>query len=232
MAARIRRYVGQQHVGLVALCIAVIGVPTAWALGKNSVDSKQIKPGAVHESDIADNAVTGAKVKNGSLSSSDFDSQSLIAGPQGLQGPEGRQGPEGPQGPAGPVNLCRPGPITIQQTGAGAPTQTLCTDGPISILGRCETLVTGGPIYVAARLQYATTVNDAVRVGDVDFDVADSPATVSPALTNSQTATNPVTADFGISAGGHQLVGTLLASAVSTNTGTGTGSCQFTAFGG
>src|SRR5262245_60137132 len=111
MSARMRRYVARHHVGLVALCIAVIGVPMAWALERNSVGSKHIKPGAVETSDIADDAVTSAKVKDGSLEDSDFGAGELPSGPTGPQGQQGSQGATGPQGPAGPVDLCRPGII-------------------------------------------------------------------------------------------------------------------------
>lgn len=40
-------------VAYIALMLAVIGVPTAWALSKNSVGSAQIKKAAVRNSDIA-----------------------------------------------------------------------------------------------------------------------------------------------------------------------------------
>jgi hypothetical protein len=72
---------------------------TAVALpGKNSVDSGDIKRGAVKRSDIGKNAVTSPKVKNSSLRAEDFAPGQL---PQGAPGP---QGPQGPQGPPGPVD--------------------------------------------------------------------------------------------------------------------------------
>ena len=219
MAKRLIAYARRHHVGVVALCVAVVGVPTAWALARNSVGSPQIKPGAVHASDIDGNAVTGGKVKNGSLSRNDFATNSL---------------PSGPTGPAGPVDLCRPGPVSfgpIQNFG-GIQTKTLCTDGPVTVLGRCGQLVTGGPTYVEARLLYMTTVDDAIRIGDGDFDVAESPVVVSPRITDSSPGSLPVTVPFAIAAGADQLVGTVFASAKSTNTGTGDGTCQFNAFGG
>lgn len=57
-------------------------------LPKNSVGAKQLK----------NNAVTSAKVKDGSLLGSDFAAGQL---PAGTQGPEGPKGPKGPEGEAG-----------------------------------------------------------------------------------------------------------------------------------
>ncbi|HET9869773.1 MAG TPA: hypothetical protein VFR02_04685, partial [bacterium] len=56
---------------------------------KNSVGTKQLKA----------NAVTGAKVKNGSLTTGDF-GQKLPAGPVGEEGPPGPPGPPGAPGVA------------------------------------------------------------------------------------------------------------------------------------
>jgi hypothetical protein len=51
---------------------------------------------------IKNNAVTGAKVKNGSLAAGDFKPGQLPAGPQGPAGATGPQGDRGPQGEPGP----------------------------------------------------------------------------------------------------------------------------------
>ena len=231
MSARIRKYVARHHVGLIALCIAVVGVPVAWALEKNSVGSKHIKPEAVHESDIADDAVTGDKVDDGSLEGSDFAAGQL---PRGATGPQGPQGATGSQGPAGPVDVCRPGIVTPESISFDRPitVQTLCTDGAVSIRGRCEQVVTGGPTHTRAILVYVTTVDNAIRIGDGDFDVSESGAQVNITDTSSG---NPGAAaiDVGIAAGSDQLIGKVMA-AVAGNTSSlvGTGTCQFTAFAG
>ena len=234
MSERIRRYVARHHVGLIALCIAVVGVPVAWALEKNSVGSKHIKPEAVRTSDIADDAVTGEKVAAGSLEGSDFAAGQLPEGPQGLQGLQGPQGATGPQGPAGPVDVCRPGiinpgPISFAQSNT---TQTLCTDGAVSIRGRCEQIVTGGPTHIGARLVYVTTADNAIRDGDGDFDVSDSGAS-RPITDTSLGNPGANTISFGIASGSDQLVGTAMA-AVAGNTSSlvGEGACQFVAFAG
>ena len=87
-------------VALIALFVALGG--TGYAVTKlpaNSVGTKQIKK----------NAVTGVKVKDGSLSASDFAAGTLLTGPQGPAGPRGEtgatgsQGARGATGPAGPV---------------------------------------------------------------------------------------------------------------------------------
>jgi hypothetical protein len=87
-------------VAFIALLAALSG--TAVALpGKNTVDSGDIKKGAVKRSDLGKNAVTSLKVKNSSLLAEDFAPGQL---PQGAQGPQGPVGPQGPQGPPGPVD--------------------------------------------------------------------------------------------------------------------------------
>lgn len=73
----------------------------AGQLGKNTVGTKQLKPGAV----------TSAKVKDGSLQAKDFGkiagNHRPIPGPpgprgeSGLEGPQGHEGRRGPEGPRG-----------------------------------------------------------------------------------------------------------------------------------
>ena len=93
---RVRAHLKANAVGYVALAVAVIGIPTAWAaLGKNTVGSKQLKKNAVTRVKIAGSAVNSTKVANGSLQAADFATGQLPAGP------EGQRGPEGPPGPAG-----------------------------------------------------------------------------------------------------------------------------------
>ena len=86
--------------------IAVFGVVAggtafAAAVARNSVGSPQIKPGAVKRSDLGRNAVTSAKVSNGSLRAVDFAAGQLTPGPQGPAGPAGAIGPAGAAGPPG-----------------------------------------------------------------------------------------------------------------------------------
>jgi hypothetical protein len=80
---------------VIAIFIALGGSAYAVGLAKNSVKSKQIKAGAVRNSDLADNAVTSPKVANGSLIAEDFASGEV---PQGSAGPQGATGPQGVPG--------------------------------------------------------------------------------------------------------------------------------------
>ncbi|MFM7246089.1 MAG: hypothetical protein ACKO2Y_01270, partial [Actinomycetota bacterium] len=76
-------------IALIALFFSLAG--TGWAvtqLPKNSVGTKQLKA----------NAVTGPKVKDGSLSTADFAAGTLLTGATGATGPAGPQGEQGVQG--------------------------------------------------------------------------------------------------------------------------------------
>ena len=81
-----------------ALVVAVFGsTPLGHAAGnlilaKNSVGAPQLKR----------NAVTGVKVKNGTLLAADFKAGQVPAGPQGPKGDPGAQGPKGDPGAQGP----------------------------------------------------------------------------------------------------------------------------------
>jgi hypothetical protein len=89
---RIHRPSPSMIVALVALSVALGGTSyAAIKLPKNSVGSQQIKT----------NAVTGAKVKDGSLFANDFASGQLPRGPKGDAGPAGPRGADGPVGPPG-----------------------------------------------------------------------------------------------------------------------------------
>ena len=78
-------------ISCIALFVALGGASyAAVKLPKNSVGNPQLKKGAV----------TGAKVKDGSLSSSDF-AGGLPQGPPGPQGATGAQGPRGETGAKG-----------------------------------------------------------------------------------------------------------------------------------
>jgi hypothetical protein len=80
-----------------ALLVAVLGAtPVGHAAArlivpKNSVGKAQLKKGAV----------TGLKVKDGTLTTADFKASQLQAGSQGPKGDRGDAGPEGPAGISG-----------------------------------------------------------------------------------------------------------------------------------
>jgi hypothetical protein len=79
---RLRPRLTYANVMVTLLAFVVLGGGGAYAavhLGKNSVGTKQLKNGAV----------TGAKVKDGSLGATDFKAGQLPAGPKGETGPVG-----------------------------------------------------------------------------------------------------------------------------------------------
>lgn len=75
------------------------------ALGGASYAATQLPRNSVGRGQIKKDAVTGAKVKDGSLHVADFAVGQLPAGPEGRtgsQGPQGLPGPQGAQGGPGP----------------------------------------------------------------------------------------------------------------------------------
>jgi hypothetical protein len=83
-------YVARNHLGLLALFIALGGTSYAVInLPRNSVGSKQIKNRQVKRPDIAKDAVTSSRVKNFSLRTEDFMPGQLPAGPPGRDGADG-----------------------------------------------------------------------------------------------------------------------------------------------
>jgi hypothetical protein len=64
--SRIRRHLTYSNVMVTVLAFVVLG-GTAWAVAHNSIGTKQLKSGAVHTADLADNAVTSAKLAPGLL---------------------------------------------------------------------------------------------------------------------------------------------------------------------
>jgi hypothetical protein len=97
-------------IALLALFIALGGTSYAvTALPKNSVGTQQIKK----------DAVTGAKVKNGSLSSADFAAGTLLKGDTGASGATGATGATGPQGATGAA-----GPAGAQYSSVDGDSQT------------------------------------------------------------------------------------------------------------
>jgi hypothetical protein len=85
-------------IAVTALVVAVLGTtPLGHAAGglilpKNSVGATQLKK----------SAVTGLKVKNGTLMAADFKAGQIPGGPQGPKGEPGVQGPKGDPGAQGP----------------------------------------------------------------------------------------------------------------------------------
>jgi hypothetical protein len=130
-------------ISCVALAIALGGTSYATVLQvpRNSVGPAQLKTAAVTNKKIAANAVTSAKVLNGSLVRADFRANSLPSGPAG---------PVGPAGPAGPPGLS--GVERVETTSPSNSTTTksvffACPAGKRLIGGGAR--VTGGSPRVA-----------------------------------------------------------------------------------
>jgi len=146
-------YLRRHHVALLALFVALGGTSYAAAkLPANSVGTKQLKK----------NAVTAAKVKNGSLMSTDFAAGQLPAGPPGPAGASGARGERGPEGPQGPRGLEGPQgppwvPSIVEESGSSTNDSTTpksvtvdCPDGMLAIGGYDVTAAdAGAPIRVA-----------------------------------------------------------------------------------
>jgi hypothetical protein len=117
MEPSIGKHIRSNLVGYTALFVA-LGGTTAWAAngplaGRSTVGSAAIIDGQVKRADVAADAITSAKVANGTLRGADFARGTRLQGPPGPQGtqglagqagPAGSAGPRGPQGPPGPAN--------------------------------------------------------------------------------------------------------------------------------
>jgi hypothetical protein len=77
MDAKVRHHIGSNIVGYVALFVALCGVPAAFAIGANTIGSKQLKANAVKNSDLADNSVGSPEVIDNSLTGSDVNEGTL-----------------------------------------------------------------------------------------------------------------------------------------------------------
>lgn len=118
-------------VALLALIVALAGTAyAAVSLPKNSVGAKQIKK----------NAVSGAKVDNGSLSVDDFASDQIP------QGPKGDPGTPGTDGVTQVIVRRRPGDVTIANP-AGSSVDLISTTLPA---GKWEISATTNALYDGA----------------------------------------------------------------------------------
>jgi hypothetical protein len=103
---------------LVALSGTGIAAVTA-ALPRNSVGPLQLQ----------NSAVTGPKVKNGTLSRSDFAAGTLLRGAAGAQGPPGAQGPQGLKGDKGDKgDAGGVGDVTLHTVTTSVPAHTAAGD--------------------------------------------------------------------------------------------------------
>jgi hypothetical protein len=75
---KVVRHLRANVIAYAALFVALGGTSyAATSLPKNSVGTRQLKPSAVHRSDIASNAVSGSKIAANTLKGADIDESSL-----------------------------------------------------------------------------------------------------------------------------------------------------------
>jgi hypothetical protein len=209
MLARIRGRLTYANV-MAALAVFIALGSTAWALKRNSVGPRQIKPEAVRTSDLHDNAVKSAKVDDGSLLSEDFAAGELPSGQQGPQGTPGQQGTPGPPGEDATKLL---GYVQDDTIGAGKDAQLVYESGVASVtepasttgeyrvlfdqsLANCVVRATSGfgaPLSVTIN----ATADSAVFIPTIDPD-GDNPAEVEIEVTNIND--NPSDSSFFITA--------------------------------
>jgi hypothetical protein len=180
-------------VALLALFVALGGTGyAALKLPKNSVGSKQIRKGGVRNSDIASNAVTGAKVKRASLDGTDFKAGTLPQGPQGKQGAQGTPGADGSPAfgallgrgvnvPAGPTFLAPSG-----QLAADANENNISSFTPNATMTASDLAVT---LTVATGL--ADTRTFTLRVGNANTALTCTVPGGNTGCTSTQSVTIP-----------------------------------------
>ena len=138
---------------LVVACIALLvalggtGYATVLQVPRNSVGPPQLKTAAVTNKKLAANAVTSAKVANGSLLRRDFRANSLPVGPAG---------PAGPAGPPGLSGLERVESTSATNT-TNSKTQTMTCPAGKRLLGGGARL---NPILPQVAIQTSFPDND------------------------------------------------------------------------
>jgi hypothetical protein len=151
-----RVFVRRPSPALVVACIGLLvalggtGYATVLQVPRNSVGPAQLKTAAVTNKKIAANAVTSAKVANGSLVKGDFRPGSLPAGPVG---------PAGPAGPAGP-----PGLSGLERVESTSATNTINSKTQSTTCPAGKKLIGGGarlnPILAQVAIQTSFPDND------------------------------------------------------------------------
>ena len=117
-----------------ALAVAVSG--TAYAahqLGRHDVRTYNLAPESVTKSKIAEDAVNGWRVKDGTLRAKDFRPGELPAGATGPRGVDGPAGPAGPAGEAGATGATGPAGQAGPAGSAGAAYAEYAAAAPNSI---------------------------------------------------------------------------------------------------
>ncbi|MFM7553660.1 MAG: collagen-like protein [Actinomycetota bacterium] len=136
-----RRLTYANVMATIAVFLALGGTSYAvTALPKNSVGTQQLKK----------NAVTGVKVKDGSLSSADFAAGTLLKGDTGATGATGPAGPQGETGSAGPAGAqyssvdgdSQTNPIETNAVSVATGTVSIDQAGKFAMFARLDTSLT------------------------------------------------------------------------------------------
>ncbi len=145
---------------IVALVAAISGVAAALP-GKNSVDSGDIKNNSVKTGDVKNENLTGTDVKKGTIAGSDVKDNSIT-------------GTDVNESTLGPVPSLQ-GHDAILAKLTNGQSQTLATNGAVSIVATCEIGVDVDPTATTTigdrvRLLAATTQDGAVMDGSTDHN--------------------------------------------------------------
>ena len=145
-------HVRQHLVGYLALFVALGG--TSYAVTRLPADS-------VGTAQLRNGAVTGVKVRDHSLTTSDLARGTITAGARGRTGPKGDTGAPGPAGPPGPTGPGATGPAgpagLTGATGAPGPAGAVGATGATGARGPSDGWSTGGylnsPVTIPADSQ-------------------------------------------------------------------------------
>lgn len=185
-----------------AMVVASLALGVALS-GTAVAASVALAPGSVGTVQLKKNAVTTAKVRNGTLLKADFKKNQLpkaVAGPAGPAGPAGAAGPAGPAGPSDAYARFLGGPIAIPGIGTTIVNLSIPAPGKYVISSKAVVSSGGNPAASALCRLVAGTENDDSLGNGIQFTLANS-------LTHDFTAAGTV--DFRCSTGGTQTVSTI-----------------------
>jgi len=190
MRTNVLGYIRGQHMGLVALMIALGGTSyAAVRLPGNSVGTAQLKNGAVTSAKLSRDSMRSSNVADHSLVGSDFMAGQLPSGPRGARGANGKTGARGPQGPPGPTaaaftstqnpkSIVSNGPVPVVSLSTPNDGQFTNSTGKLSVSfparlvvdANTTVLTTGTSIHTAECLVTVTDANGGiVQAGQTVF---------------------------------------------------------------
>ena len=186
-------YIRGQHMGLVALMVALGGTSYAAVnLPSHSVGTAQLKNSAVTRTKLAKDSVRSANIADHSLLASDFMPGQLPAGPQGANGKTGAPGPQGPPGPTAaaftstdnPKAIVSNGPVPVVSLSTPSDQQSTSSTGKLNVSfparvivnANATVLTTGTSIHTAECLVTLTDpTGRVVQVGQTVFFLQNVP---------------------------------------------------------